>query len=237
MQQFSEIIKFLSNNKTDNINLINFMENYPLHYIKKTGDSVLVKGTSDRDWIYISSNSSGELKQITAELNLNDKCFAAVEDWMLPVLSEGKKLKWILSSLKLILPDGKIIQQPKHAMSELTLEDTEFIYTNSNYKDFISIPYITDRLTKGEHSCIRFQDKPAAWGITQDDGAIGFLHVLPEFRRMGLGKDITLDLIRKVREKNKIPFVHIEEKNIKSMGLVMGLGFKKVKAINWFEFK
>jgi 8-oxo-dGTP diphosphatase len=135
----------------------------------------------------------------------------------------------------LVLPDEIFIDEPKHDFSELTINDAGFIYNSSDYKDFISIPYITERIKNGLNSCIRYMNEPIAWAITQDDGAIGFLHVLPEYRRRGYGRDVILDLIRKVRDKNKIPFAHIEEENKKSMGLAMGLGFKKYSKVSWFE--
>ena len=80
-------------------------------------------------------------------------------------------------------------------------------------------------------------DKLIAWGITQDDGAIGFLNVLPEYRRMGYARDVMLDLINKVRYEKKIPFVHIEEENEKCMRLAVSLGFKKNKIVNWIEIE
>jgi len=54
------------------------------------------------------------------------------------------------------------------------------------------------RITNGESSCIQESDKLIAWAITQDDGDIGFLHVLPEHRKMGYGRIVTMDLINKV---------------------------------------
>lgn len=137
--------------------------------------------------------------------------------------------------MKLILNNEIHLAEPEHSMLELTINDAGFIYENSEYKDVISIQYIIDRIINGLSSCIRCMDKPIAWGITQDDGAIGFLHVLPEYRRMGYARDVIVDLIRKVRNKNKIPFVHIEEENERSMRLAVGLGFKKDKVVSWFE--
>ncbi|WFR56933.1 GNAT family N-acetyltransferase [Anaerocolumna sp. AGMB13025] len=230
------IMKHLSENIEDHINLINFIEDYEIHDIKQYGNTILVKGTSDKNWIYISSSSIEELAALAEELTYEDTCFAAVKDWMLPVISRGRDCKWILSSVKLILPEDKSVALPVHSMTELTLEDAVFIYTNSDYKDFISLPYVLDRLQKGVTSCIRREGKPVAWGMTQDDGAIGFLHVLPEYRRMGLGQEVTLDLIRKVRLKGKLPFLHIEEKNTKSMNLALKLGFQKMDSVNWVEY-
>ena len=237
MNQKSEILDFLIKNPISNLNIINFIENYPIYYIEKIGDSVLVKGTSDKEWIYISSKSQDELNTIKDRLDSNDKSFAAIEEWMIPILTKGNKIKWKLSTMKLILFNEIHIGEPKNHVSELTTDDAEFIYENSVYKDIISTEYIIERITNGINSCVRHMGTPIAWGITQDDGALGFLHVLPEFRKMGYGRDVTLDLIKKVRIENKIPFVHIREDNEKSMGLATGLGFKKDKVISWFEIE
>jgi hypothetical protein len=224
-------------NEVNNVNIINFIENYPIYYIEKVGNSVIVKGTSDKNWIYISSKSEEELRIIKSRLNYNDKSFAVIEEWMLPILTKGTNIKWKLSTMKLILFSETSIVEPNHGVSELIINDAEFIYENSDYKDVISIQYIIERITNGLCSCIRYMDKPIAWGITQDDGAIGFLHVLPGYRNMGYARDVTIDLIRKVQSKNKIPFVHIEEGNEKCMRLATGLGFKKDKVVSWFEIE
>jgi len=233
----NEVIDFLVNDEMSNINIINFIESYPSHHVEKIGDSILLRGTSDKDWVYISSKSEEDLKTIKNRLKGNDKNFAAIEEWMIPIITKDKKIIWKLSAVKLILVDESFEFDSKYTLTELTRNDADFIYENSDYKNVISIEYIIDRIIKGESSCIRYKGKPAAWAITQDDGAIGFLHVLPEFRRMGYGREVTMDLIKKVQKKNKIPFVHIEEKNEKSMSLAMNLGFMKDKVVSWFEIE
>ena len=237
MKENSEIMEFLMKDKIKNLNLINFIENYSINYVEKIGDTVIVKGTSDRNWVYISSKSEEELRQIKSGLDINDKNFAIIEEWMIPILTEGYKIKWKLATMRLILLDEATVVETKNSVSPLTSGDSEFIYENSHYKDLLSIEYIIERITNGVGSCIRDFNKPVAWGITQDDGAIGFLHVLPEYRNRGYAKAITLDLIKKVRNENKIPFVHIEEENQKSMKLATGLGFKKDKVVSWFEIE
>lgn len=66
---------------------------------------------------------------------------------MIPILTKGNKIKWKLPSMKLILLEETPIVEPKYRVSELTIHDAEFIYDNSNYKDFISIEYIIERIT------------------------------------------------------------------------------------------
>jgi len=224
-------------NQISNINIINFIENYPIHYVEKIGDSVLVKGISDRNWIYISSKSEEELKIIKSRLDNKDKNFAIIEDWMIPILSKEHKIKWKLVTMRLILLGGTSKVELTHSVEELTVNDAEIIYENSDYKDFISIKYIIERITNGASSCVRYRDKLIAWGITQDDGAIGFLHVLPDYRKRGYAKDVMLNLIKKAHHNNRIPFVHIDEQNEKSMRLAIELGFKKDRVVSWFEIE
>lgn len=237
MNQQNKIIEFLKKDEINNINIINFIENYPISYIERVGDSVVAKGTSDKDWIYISSKSKEELEFIKSKLKHSDKNFAVIEEWMIPILTKGAKIKWKLSTMKLILLNKIHISEPKNNMTDLTIDDAEFIYKSSDYKDFLSIQYVTERITNGKSSCIRYMGKPIAWGMTQDDGAIGFLHVLLEYRGKRYARDVIMDLIKKIRAENKISFGHIEEENEKSMKLATSLGFKKDKVVSWFEIE
>lgn len=76
-----------------------------------------------------------------------------------------------------------------------------------------------------------------AWAITHDDGAIGFLHVLEEYRGKGYGTNVTAAMINKLLELDELPFVHIEEDNIKSMDLALKAGFSKDRRIHWVKLK
>ncbi|WP_298839621.1 GNAT family N-acetyltransferase [Clostridium sp.] len=58
------------------------------------------------------------------------------------------------------------------------------------------------------------------------------MYVLPDYRRRGYAQDVLIDLIKKVRDENEIPFVHIEEENEKSMRLAVKLGFEKDKVVS-----
>ncbi|KPU42401.1 FR47-like protein [Oxobacter pfennigii] len=237
MNDKNYILEYLKRDRISNVNIINFIESYPIHHIEKVGQSIFVKGVSDRKWVYISCSSIEELKIIKDKLTEEDKNFAIIEDWMIPILVQGKNIKRKLSVLRLVFDDDKKLSGLKHNTSELKAEDALFLYDNSDYKEYLSVEYITERIKNGISSCIRIQQKAVAWGMTQDDGAIGFLHVLPKYRRMGYGKDITINLINKLRRIGKIPFVHIEEENDKSMNLALSLGFRKDRIVSWMEIE
>ncbi|WP_432405952.1 GNAT family N-acetyltransferase [Wukongibacter sp. M2B1] len=231
-----DIINYLKKDKIKNINMINFIENYPIHYIERFKDSVVAKGKSDETWVYLSSSSQEELK-ILLERCKEDKFFVVTEDWMLPIVLEDKEMEWRLSCMKLVFPENKELPQWKYDIKKLKSRDAEYIFHNSKYKDYTSIEYITYRIENGVALGIYEGEKIIAWLMTHDDGAMGFLNVLPEYRKKGYGYDLTISMISNLRRFNELPFVHIEEDNYKSMSLALKAGFVRVGKIHWIKIK
>lgn len=237
MKKYSNIIEQLREDELKNINLLNFIEQNSVLDIETCGKSILLRGMSDQIWIYISSASEDELKILKDRLHKKDKNFAAIEDWMLPVLRKDNEVDWDLSMHQYYLPDSIVIPTSEFKCHPLSIADARTIYDNSEYKEAISIAYIKDRIANGTSVGLYEKDRPVAWGMTQDDGGMGFLHVLPECRRKKYGYNITLLLIEKLRQKGKTPFVYIEKDNIKSSNLVLSLNFKLHKKVHWFQLK
>ena len=230
------IIKLLRKDHLQNVNILNFVEDNPITGLFSKGSSILIKGISDKEWTYISSNNETEfalLLNILTGTNIN---FAVAEDWQLPIIKRKFDFEIELTTMKYYLPVEVNIPIPRtNKIFTLSAEHAEYIYNNSIYKDFLAVDYIKERILKGISGGMFEDDKPIAWAITHDDGAIGFLHVLEEFRNKGIAQDLTYYIIKKVREKNKIPFAHIEENNIKSINLAKKLGFKKFKQVHWLH--
>lgn len=231
------IINHLKKDSFKNINILNFIEINKIISAEKLGESVLVRGISDRDWVYISSSNVDELRIIKSNFTEQDKNFGAIEEWMLPVLTEGKEIDWDLPTVQYYLPDD--VELPKLVIEtcSLSLNDANTIFENSEYKDFINIEYIQSRIQNDVSVGIYENEQLVAWGLIQDDGAMGFLHVLDNYRRKGYGYQITLALIEKVREKGKLPFACIVQDNVKSINLVKKLGFIEDKKVYWFGIK
>lgn len=233
----SEILEYLRRDELKNINLINTMQVYPVHSAECIGDAVMVRSTTDREWVFISASHQDELKALKSNLTERDTCFAAIEDWMIPILIEDRALKWDLATYRFYLPADIFVPQAEHLTAPLSAADAHTIYDNSEYREFLSIDYILDRIRRGVHCGIRVDDRLVAWGMTQDDGAIGFIHVLESHRRKGCAYSISLALIDAVRKAGRLPFECIEEENASSIKLATKLGFKRDRKIHWFEFK
>ena len=227
-------LSILEKEKLRNVNIINFLENNDINDIQIVNNSILVRGKSDREWVYISSTDKKELK-ILCRNNSSDKNFGVIENWMIPIIIKENKIKWRLTAIKLYLPEHVHIYKPKYNAVPLSLDDIDFIFKNSAYKDYLTRDYIHDRIKRGVSAGIYKSGKLIAWAITHDDGAMGFLNVLEGYRRKGYAMAVSYSMINQLRKKKKIPFVHIEESNIKSMNLTLKMGFLKDRIINWFS--
>ena len=231
------VTELLNKDVFRNVNILNFIEINEITYLEKIGESALVKGVSDREWIYISNSNADELKTIKTKLTEEDKNFAAIEEWMLPILNEEQKIDWQLPTVQYYLPEFIQIEKPNFATKSLSYNDASTIFENSEYKDFINIEYIQSRIENDISVGIYDTDRLVAWGLIQDDGAMGFLHVLSEYRRKGNGLQVTLALIKKIRKAGKLPFACIVQDNHKSINLVKKLGFVEDKKKIWFGLK
>lgn len=228
------LIQNLKKDFISNISTIGFIENNPINEIIQLNNSYLIKGTSDVEWIYIVCNNENDLRALLGK-SQDNIYFASVEDWMIPIITEKQNAEWILSTMRYYLPDDVEVPENKKEVIPLTTDHIGFIISQSNYKQFLSAAYVEERISKSISAAIMKKDKLVAWGLTHDDGALGSLHVLDEFRKKGYGKEILISLIHQNRKLGKISFAQIEERNIKAIRLVEHLGFIKVKRVSWVK--
>lgn len=234
---WEEALRLLGKDKIRNCNIINFMEQYPIERIEIMGKSVLVKGISDEIWNYISSENRDEFEKLIEKYQDTDVHFAVIEDWMLPYLTRSRRVVWKLTSIKLVFTHDVLLPANKYNVAELKPEEAEYIYNHYGYQKYTSVEYIANRIQKGNALGIYEDSKLVAWIATHDDGAMGLLHVLPEYRKKGYGYELIVALTTRLCEQGKLPFVHIEEDNEKSMNLALKVGFVKDRRIHWLKVK
>ena len=99
------------------------------------------------------------------------------------------------------------------------------------------MPYLEERITKSFSAGIFQKGRLAAWGLTHDEGAIGSLNVLKEFRGKGLGSTVVASLVEQIRAAGKIPFAQVEERNIPALKLCKKLGFIVDRNVTWLKIR
>ena len=233
----NSVIQILGKNSPNNISIINFIKNNKIFSADIIGNSVLVRGESDRRWVYISCKDKDELSVIISKLGKDDENFASIDDWMFPILTKGKEVIWDLFMNQYFLADDIHLSSTEIKTISLTEKNANIVCSNSEYKEYISLEYVKDCIRRGISAGHYENNKLVSWAITQDDGAIGFLHTLDEFRRKGYGYNVTLSMIDRVRSSGGLPFANVLPSNKRSINLLLKLGFKESKKIHWFQIK
>ena len=232
-----DYLNYCKNAPIRNAAMIGFFENYPIKRVFRINDSLLLTGESDQLWAYISSESKDELKELLQKSVIGTKYFACLEDWMIPLVTKDAEVDWTLSTMHYILPETCSVEPPVRNVIELNTTFVDYIYYHSDYQAFISKDYIADRIKRGLSSGIIDDGKLVAWAITHDDNSLGFLHVIPEYRRNGYGTDVVKSLIIKKRKEHKSIYANIEPTNNNSLNLANRLGFIFDRNISWIKLK
>lgn len=235
-EELNKLLLRLKQDELANISTIGFIENNPITEIVKINNSYLIRGTSDVEWAYVVCNNESDLR-VLLERSLSNIYFASVEDWMIPIITEKRNAEWILSTMRYYLPEDIEVPENKKEVIPLTADHIGFIISQSNYKQFLTPAYVEERISKSISAAIIKKDKLVAWGLTHDDGALGSLHVLDEYRNKGYGKEILISLIHQNRKLAKISFAQIEEKNVKAINLAVWLGFLKDRRVSWVKLE
>lgn len=225
----------LRSSPLDNINMLGFFTNHQPAKLQRINNSIMACGESDELWWYCACNTNNDFINFLNSLSEGEHCLAVINDWMLNEVKKRFTIMQILSCFRLFLPENVILPEASLPVEILNVKDAEEIFSNSNYKDYTSVEYIKDQILSRSGVCIRINGKLAGWALFHDDGAMGLLHVIDDFRRKGIAKALVVNLCQKVREKNEVPFTSVEPSNVASLSLIQSLGFENIGLIHWVK--
>jgi ribosomal protein S18 acetylase RimI-like enzyme len=244
-----EILKQLSKNRFKNISMIGIIENYGIESSFESGDSILITVQTDHLWSYPTAENEDDLKELLKKFKYQTLYFASLESWMIPIVSLNREIEWELKTERLILPKSTEAKSnnscneniasidTKFKIRELTAADADFIFVHSHYQQFTSRAYIKERIEADCSAGIFIEGELAAWGLTHDDGALGFIHVREAFRKRGFARLLMQQLIRDKRKNGKDIFLNVEPDNLKAKKLFYSLGFEFDRKISWIKLK
>src|SRR5512140_3415302 len=108
-QQIKALLETLAEDEVRNCSMIEFVRRNPVDAIEREGAAILVRGRSDHTWLYVSSPDPEELERLAAKLTDDDDHFAAIEEWMFPMLARGRETAWSLPMVRFVLPDSVVL--------------------------------------------------------------------------------------------------------------------------------
>jgi hypothetical protein len=233
-----QILKdILKPDQDENISIAGFYSNFPLIELVRGKDVAIAYGRSDHLWAHLIGKNPDELNALLAKNISKTKYYYSVEDSLIPLLSQYGEIEWIMRTKRYILDENVSIPKPDFELRKVEPSYASQIFENSEYQDFTSIEYIKGRLKTDISAGVFIKRQLIAWGFCHDDGALGFLHVLYEYRNKGLGLDIVLQLVHQKRSLNKAVFCNIVPENAISQRIVAQLGFRFDREVSWLKLK
>jgi GNAT superfamily N-acetyltransferase len=230
-----ELLEQLHKNPIANLPVLGFFENYTLERNTIYNKSMILEGTSDYRWAYLSISDPNDLEILLEKFGFATLYFANVEEWMIPQLTQKHRVEWKLFTNRYYLPEEIEIQPTEKDSSPLNETHVGFIHQNSAYKDYTTEEYIAERLRRDISAGIWVDGKLVGWGLTHDDGSLGFLNVVSEFRGKGIGEAIFRTMIIAKKENQKPVFVNIEPQNKQSLSLLQKLGLVFDRSVSWIK--
>ncbi len=237
MDKLDQAIGILRKDPVWNANILNFIEDNPIQYLDIEGESVIVVGEDLHPRGFIASKNADEVKALMQRFPEIITRFSALEEWVLPLVARGREMPHYVPAAQFILPDDVRFDPPRSEIESLRSEDADTVLKYMTFHSDSIESYIADRIANTKTAAIRKDGKLVAWSMLHRDGALGFLSVLPEYRKQGLAHDLTVYLIEKVRERGRVPMVQVQPKSVESKRLGEKMGFVYQKSLVWIDFK
>ena len=180
-----------------------------------------------RDDRYRISYTGGQVPADLAELNgpglvltdsgaLKEHLSAVHPDWMVMDFSQAYYLQ---------KEPPRVQARPGVSVRPLTLEDMDFVLENYHNPGAYE-SHIRQRIAEGEL---------AGFAGIHQEGALGMLEVLPQFRRRGLAEVLEAAIIARQLERGRFPYCHVRRGNTASEALQrkLGLTFDENRTLYW----
>ena len=113
-------------------------------------------------------------------------CRLVRSNWRGP---DARRRAWYNHCYLYVLEPGRLVIDRSHRVSRLRSEDAGIIAGSGPTAG--ASPTSGSRIENGPGYCVRRGGEPVAWGLTHDDGSMGFLHVLEAYRGSGMARALT----------------------------------------------
>lgn len=137
-------------------------------------------------------------------------------------LRQGMECRQAVYSRKTPLPE---VSSPAE-IRPVGEEFLPFVLQHYTHADVNDADYLRSRLQSGDFFAACVEGKPAGFIGTHEEGSIGMLEVLPEYRRHGIAAALSTFQVNRLLSQGRVPYSQIEPGNAASFALHRRLGFE-----------
>ncbi|MCL2353597.1 MAG: GNAT family N-acetyltransferase, partial [Defluviitaleaceae bacterium] len=216
-------LAFLERNKPHHIDMIFPIQRATADIMYAEDDGVLMQELESGIFM-LSATCIDKGKQLLDQLGRKE-CYCLHQKELADYLYakyDFEKLMSIFQGVYLSLDELKHEAAPRAKIKQL---DASYIDAVCQIYTTIGEDYTKGRVAKGDVYG-GFIDGNLCGIIGQhEEGGIGMLEILPEYRRQGLGIELSIFMTNLILKRGQTPFVQIKEENHASMHLCNKLGY------------
>jgi GNAT superfamily N-acetyltransferase len=191
-------------------------------------------------WVRITAKNADALERLRPAIperhpfeEDGELMFGGVAHWIREILVESYEVTWENPCWLYALPEEVTFPDDlPHDVRPLRPQDVPLV--NEHWPHGDSVEYVGWRVEHGQTAAIFDEDRLVSWTLTHGDDEMGMLTTLPEARRRGYARSVTIGLIREIRAGGKIPFLYTLQDNAPSQRLAESVGFVRHGAYHWF---
>lgn len=219
-------VSWLSKDRLSHMDMLEVIRRGQAEVIRAENSGVLVYDRPSGAWM-LSASDEDMGERLLSEIPRDEKdlLFAVHQDFLRDSIARRFRRNVVSECFQAVytrkLPP---VCTTDFRIRPLEPRDVDTVYRN--YHAVHSREYLLDRIEAGEMFGIDENGGLAAFAGMHDEGSMGMLEVLPDYRRRGMGEALETFLIVRQLEKGWTPFCQIFEGNEPSLRLQKKLGLK-----------
>ena len=226
--KIEQVIKFLNTKEIVNLNTIGFIHNNEDAEIlvddeKKPSGVIARKGY----FSYIYTENDAFLNEAMDKLyKKGEYGFAGIYRPLAEKIKKRYDIEWENKCALYYYPKKEApLNLISRKASSIKLQDAHIVNDYYTYKSEYSLYDIKECIEHRPTSAVYIDGDLASWVLMHNDNSMGIMYTKEKYRKMGFAVDVTVDLVNKILNTNKTPYLQIAEDNSMSPGLALKCGF------------
>lgn len=231
------ITEYLNKNKIVNLNIIGVIENEPdaeIYVDNESSPNIVLVRYEYFNYVYTEND---ELLDEMFE-NLFKEGFYGFSGVYRPLAEKIRNkfpVTWESRCSLHYTPEEKLdLSLIKNPVKDIDIEDAKVIDDFYTFRHPGSIEKIKKDIINRPSSAVYVNDDIASWVLVHNDNSMGIMYTKQEHRRKGYAVDVSVDLVSKIINLGKTPFIQIVESNTMSPDLATQCNFVKHGYSDWF---
>jgi len=231
------IVEYLSKNKVVNLNILGVMENEPdaeIYVDNEDSPNIVLVRYEYFNYIYTEDD---ELLDEMLEGLFKDNFygFSGVYRPLADKIRKRYSLTWESRCALHYLPEENLdLNLIKNPVKAIDLEDAKVVDDFYTYRYPGSIEKIKKDILNRPSSAVYINNDIASWVLVHNDNSMGIMYTKEEYRKKGYAVDASIDLVSKIINQGKIPFLQIVASNTMSPALAAKCNFVSHGYADWF---